>query len=183
MTELPLPQRVGKTAGGWGCLFYWDACGIEGMVREKMISSSFGGATGPELQTPSANKPWVSARQVGLQTHGVGAALDTRARPACMAIDLGERVWKPAEDAWALGPASGLDAVGPCIKTQVSRVLCRDLILLGPLSGPMNLGSFVLGIWFINIIICVINIIIFLIIQSIYVKKLLFVLSILLFLL
>jgi hypothetical protein len=57
MAEIPLQQRVGKTAwGGWGCLFYWDACGIEGMVGEKMVSSSFGGATAPELQTPSAAK-------------------------------------------------------------------------------------------------------------------------------
>jgi hypothetical protein len=88
----PLTTKSWKDCRGWGCLFYWDACGIEGMVREKMVSSSFGGATGPELQTPSANKPLVSARQVGLQTHGVGAALDKRARPACMATDLGERV-------------------------------------------------------------------------------------------
>jgi hypothetical protein len=86
MAELPLPQRVGKTAGGWGFFFTRMHVALKEWLERKWS------ATGPELQTPSTNKPWVSARQVELQTHGVEAALDTRARPACMAIDLGERV-------------------------------------------------------------------------------------------
>jgi len=52
-----------------GLSFHWDVYVIEKMVGEKMISSSFGGATGLRLQTLGnrAGKPWVLARQVGLQ--------------------------------------------------------------------------------------------------------------------
>jgi len=34
-----------------GLSFCWDAFGIERMVREKMVSLSFGGATGPGMRT------------------------------------------------------------------------------------------------------------------------------------
>jgi len=45
MTTQPLTHRVAMTAEeGWGCLFHWGAFGIEGMVGEKIISTSFGGA-------------------------------------------------------------------------------------------------------------------------------------------
>jgi hypothetical protein len=32
--------------------FHWDAFGIEGIVQEKMVSSNFGGATGPRMRIP-----------------------------------------------------------------------------------------------------------------------------------
>jgi hypothetical protein len=35
-----------------GLSFCWDAFGIERMVGEKMINSSFGEAGGPGMQTP-----------------------------------------------------------------------------------------------------------------------------------
>jgi len=35
-------------------LFHWNTYDIEEMIEEKMINSSFGGAAGPELQTPGA---------------------------------------------------------------------------------------------------------------------------------
>jgi hypothetical protein len=42
MTELSLPQRVGKTArGGWGLPFHWDAFDIERMDGEKIVSFDF----------------------------------------------------------------------------------------------------------------------------------------------
>jgi hypothetical protein len=59
------------------------------------------------------------------------------------------------QDALALGPALGPNSV--CVRTHFAWVLHRDPILL--------------SIGFINIIICVINIIIFLIIQSIHLKN------------
>jgi hypothetical protein len=43
--------------------FCWDAFGIERMVGEKMVNSSFGGARGPGIRTPSVgtevDMPWV----------------------------------------------------------------------------------------------------------------------------
>jgi hypothetical protein len=35
-------------------LFHWNTYGIEKMIREKLINSSFSEAAGPELQTPGA---------------------------------------------------------------------------------------------------------------------------------
>jgi len=60
MTELSLPHKVARTAGKqWGCLFHCDAFDIEEMVKEKMISFTFGKAVVPEIRTPivGAGKP------------------------------------------------------------------------------------------------------------------------------
>jgi S-adenosylmethionine synthetase len=37
---------------GWGCLFHWGAFGIEGMIGEKIISTSFGGAASHGKRAP-----------------------------------------------------------------------------------------------------------------------------------
>jgi len=63
MTNQPFAQRVARATGeGWGCLFCWDAFGIEKIVGEKMINSSLSRAAGSGMRAPSAGAeaglPW-----------------------------------------------------------------------------------------------------------------------------
>lgn len=111
--------------------FYGDVYSIEGMVGEKMTSFSFGGAVGPGLQTPSAGtgKPWVLARQVGLQAiiyRHMALGLPWALRPD-------PHVWLQTQasgfedqlgKALALGLVSRPILLGSCVRTQVSWVLC-----------------------------------------------------------
>jgi len=78
----------------------------------------------------------------------------------------------------AVGPASKPNFVGSGIKTQLSWVLCQDprflgLKFLNIIICVINDIIFLIiqGIHIKNIIICVLNIIIFIIIQTIHIKK------------
>ena len=53
MVDQPLPQRVEGQQGKGGVVFSLGSLGIEMMVMEKMVSSSFGGIRGPGMRTPS----------------------------------------------------------------------------------------------------------------------------------
>ena len=147
MTELPLPQRVRKNAGGGcDCLFTVIHMALKGWFGRKWSAPVL-----VELQTPGvgAGKPWVPARRVGLHAPGYRH----------MALGL---LWalRPDPHAWLQTQANGSSgrlSLWSCIRTHCCWVLRRDPILL--------------GIGFINIIICVINIIIFLMIQSIHLKN------------
>jgi hypothetical protein len=67
-----------------------------------------------------------------------------------------------------LGPASGSRSLKSCVSTQSSRVICQD--------------SMFLGFGFLNIIIYIINIIIFVIIKSIRIKNIIiYVINIIIF--
>ena len=48
MAKLTLPQKVTKTTNEGGVVF---------LVGEKMVSSDFGGATYPKMQTPGVGLP------------------------------------------------------------------------------------------------------------------------------
>jgi hypothetical protein len=55
MTNQPFAQRVARAVGeGGSCFFCWDAFGIEKMVGDKMINSSFSRAAGSGMRAPSA---------------------------------------------------------------------------------------------------------------------------------
>ena len=107
------------------------------------------------------NCPWVLRRDPIL--------LD----PASGSISLGSWIrsqlsWVLLQDPFYLGYASRLGSLGSCIGTQSSWILCQDPRFL--------------GLGFIDIIICIINIIIFLILQSIHLKnKILSVIKIIIF--
>jgi hypothetical protein len=108
--------------------------------------------------------------------------------PSCCVKTQFSWVWR--QDLRLLGPASRLNFLGTCIKTQLSWVRFQYSRLMGPASGPNSNGSCVrtqfswvrrqvptlIGLRFLNIIICVINIVIFIIIKNINIKILLFVL-------
>jgi hypothetical protein len=55
MTAQSLKQRVARgSGGGMGLSFHWVAFDIEGMLGEKMVSRSFGGAAGHGERAPGA---------------------------------------------------------------------------------------------------------------------------------
>jgi hypothetical protein len=63
-----LTQRVARaTEERWSCLFRGNAFSIEGMVEEKMVSTSFGGVADYEEQAPGASVTYA-------RTLGAGAA-------------------------------------------------------------------------------------------------------------
>jgi len=121
MAELPLPQRVGKNIGEGGfvfllgCMWHW----MNGWGENSQLQFWWG-RRHQALGLTSPGRPRVkSGSRPRLQTYGA------EARPACMAADSDEWVWRPAQDALALGPTSGPTALGSCVGIHFAWVLCR----------------------------------------------------------
>ena len=51
MIDQLLPQGIVKAAGEkWGCFFFWNSFDIEKkMIKEKILNSSFGEASSPNI--------------------------------------------------------------------------------------------------------------------------------------
>jgi len=119
--------------------FYWDAFGIEWMVREKMVSSSFGGLQALNADTWCwAGKPWaLSQAHVSCgDTWHWGCLACALGQTARMAADPGETQgsWVQRQDPVLLGlrqdprlrgPTSRPNSLGSCNRTQCSWVYIR----------------------------------------------------------
>jgi hypothetical protein len=166
MTELSLPQRVAKIARGAG-LSFW--------LRGKWSVRVWVG-----LQTPGASCQALCARvRLGCLAATPGCkhlalglpspwscdcqALGDRVRPARLAADPGKRVPPPGV-CRPEGLRSAEPHVGFCVRIQFSWVRCQDPRFL--------------GLRFLNILNCIINIIIFIIIKSIDIKNIIICLKI-----
>jgi hypothetical protein len=114
MTELPLPHKVARTVGG----------GIVFLIGEKIVSSDFGGATHPRLQTPDAR---LQAKMLGPDPR---TGTRNLARGQTSAPGSSTRLRTPGPGAampWALGklahltkdPTSG--STDPCIGCRPRR--------------------------------------------------------------
>ena len=142
--------------------FRWGESGTEGMVGEKIISTSFGGAAGHGERAPgaSATQPLCGADQA---PHGAWAALPLRGADPSATWHLGGSSTRGRTSAtWRLGLGKRLDWLWqPQRHVALGKTRCVIYVI--------NITIFIIinSVNIKNIIICVININIFIIINII----------------